>query len=453
MLTRRVLLAALAATAAIPRAAWAQQTRVRLSWNAFKASAQFQPFVNAIRTMRANTDSTDPKGWHFWADVHENFCPHGLPYFLAWHRAYLGLFERKLQEVSGVANLTVPYWDYYTSPTIPPEFTQGSPQTNPLFHPRLNTDVRDALSLDPFASQVVNLKRGDTNAFEPALEGRPHNRVHSLIGMDMVQMQSPRDPIFWLHHANIDRLWVAWVAAGAGRTMPARASAYWLGNFDFASGLTAPRGSTYDTASTYGYRYDNQAMPQVLPGQTPPRPPIRSVTSALAGGTRPNFFSVGSGAPLALGAEDFSVRVPIAPAIRGRMAPLLSDAPSVGPNSIQSLSVVLDGVALTDAGARGGYFYKVYLNLPTAGGAPEVRHLIGEVTPFEIAAAARHDHGAADRSLRLVLPATEVLRGLPPQDVSQLTISFVRVAGQASPTGTAIEVRNFKVEASTAPVE
>jgi tyrosinase len=39
-----------------------------------------------------------------------------------------------------------------------------------------------------------------------------HNTVHNLIGGDMSAGTSPNDPLFWLHHANVDRLWSVWQA-------------------------------------------------------------------------------------------------------------------------------------------------------------------------------------------------------------------------------------------------
>ena len=47
------------------------------------------------------------------------------------------------------------------------------------------------------------------------LEFNPHNGVHQAIGGNMAVIAlSSRDPIFYLHHANIDRLWTAWNARG-----------------------------------------------------------------------------------------------------------------------------------------------------------------------------------------------------------------------------------------------
>ncbi|MCK9900278.1 tyrosinase family protein [Frankia sp. Cpl3] len=49
---------------------------------------------------------------------------------------------------------------------------------------------------------------------EPANQARMHGRVHRWIAGDMGASTSPNDPIFWLHHANIDRIWSVWQANG-----------------------------------------------------------------------------------------------------------------------------------------------------------------------------------------------------------------------------------------------
>jgi tyrosinase len=40
----------------------------------------------------------------------------------------------------------------------------------------------------------------------PSIDAAPHN----MIGGNMVDLTSPNDPLFWLHHANVDRLWAVW---------------------------------------------------------------------------------------------------------------------------------------------------------------------------------------------------------------------------------------------------
>ena len=40
--------------------------------------------------------------------------------------------------------------------------------------------------------------------------GSIHNRVHRWVGGSMQPASSPNDPVFWLHHCNVDRLWAQW---------------------------------------------------------------------------------------------------------------------------------------------------------------------------------------------------------------------------------------------------
>ena len=60
----------------------------------------------------------------------------------------------------------------------------------------------------------------NTELFRNVLEGwmpsqlapHLHNRVHVWIGGDMGPSTSPNDPVFYLNHCNVDRLWAAWQA-------------------------------------------------------------------------------------------------------------------------------------------------------------------------------------------------------------------------------------------------
>ncbi len=58
------------------------------------------------------------------------------------------------------------------------------------------------------------LARTAFTGFQRDLEA-VHGGVHNAIGGDMMTAHSPADPIFFLHHANVDRLWVQWQATQA----------------------------------------------------------------------------------------------------------------------------------------------------------------------------------------------------------------------------------------------
>jgi len=50
----------------------------------------------------------------------------------------------------------------------------------------------------------------DYDSFRTSCESTLHPIIHDSIGGDMAQMYSCNDPIFWLHHAFMDRMWQSW---------------------------------------------------------------------------------------------------------------------------------------------------------------------------------------------------------------------------------------------------
>jgi tyrosinase len=270
---------------------------------------------------------------------------------------------------------------------------------------------------------------------------------------------SPRDPIFWSHHANVDRLWAAWVAAGNGRTMPPRTDAYWSGSFNY--GPAVAKMARYWAMSTtgLGYQYEDETMPTALPVPTPYLT-ASALTMQGASSTLPNAISVslGNGRPLSLDHRSLNLTVPLTDKDRVMVRSLLlrqaaADAP---PLVNTSLRVVLDGVRLTPLGRKGGYFYKLFINLPVQKGVsqPESRYLIGTLGPFEITGMLNHEalmggkvHGEND-PVSLSFPATDALQRLWPVQLDKLTISFVRVDAGEPVKGEVITVRSFRLEAA-----
>jgi tyrosinase len=418
----------------------------------------FPVYIEAIRTMQANLNSADPASWSYWVDVHKNFCPHRTAYFLAWHRGFLFRLEAQLRKVAGNSNLTLPYWDYYTNPVMPVEFTDPA---SPLYVlNRRNTDVTAALALDAFADSVVNFQSGLVNAFESTLESLPHNPVHNIIGGAMGSVTvSPRDPIFWLHHANVDRLWAAWVSAGNGRTMPPKSDTYWKGSFVYGAALpTMARTWAFDTLGL-GYQYEDGSMPVALPAPPPPAP-VSAVTMQAFSSTLPQalVMTLGSGQPLALDERSVTIKVPLDAAGRSTVRSLLLRQPAKGapPAVNSSLRVVLDGVRLTPLGKEGGFFHKLYINLPTTPGLsqPESRYLLGTLGPFEITSMLNHErlHGgkmhADNDPVQLSFPITDALREIWPEQLEVLTISFVRMDNGTPRKGRVITVQELRVDAS-----
>jgi tyrosinase len=443
----------------LPRVSFSATLKVRPSWSTFCTTPMFQVYLTAISQMKANTNAADPSSWAYWVNVHKTFCPHKVPYFLAWHRGLLYRFEAQLRKVAGNANLMVPYWDYYTTPNIPVEFTDT---TSPLYIAnRSGTDVTKALSLAPFADTVVNFQRGLTNAFESDLETLPHNPVHNLIGGAMsVVTVSPRDPIFWVHHGNIDRLWAAWCDAGNGRTMPDPTDPYWSGSFNYGAAQATMARKWAISTSGLGYQYEDGTMPTSLPAP-PPSSQAAVVTLQALSSTPQGALAVSlqNGQPLALDERSVTIVVPLTQADRNQVRSLLlkQAATKVQARADNSLQVVLDGVRLTGLGEKGGYFYKIYINLPAQPGAsqPETTYLLGTLGAFEITGMLNHAAmkgmaaSAASDGVQISFPATDALAQIAPANLDKLTISFVRVDGNKPVRkGIVISMKSFRVETS-----
>jgi tyrosinase len=339
----------------------------------------------------------------------------------------------------------------------------------------MSTNVYNALTLSPFDSSVWNFQRGTTNAFEPQLESAPHNPVHNLIGGEMANMTSPRDPIFYLHHANIDRLWHAWALPDGkgvpGTSNPYNASTsapYWEGSFTYASKLTVPRYKTY-YPGWLNFDYSDNTKPTSLPlsARANPDNPIRLVqfqqkTSMLTRPVTGNFpataaraisatrRSLGGVSGVVLTEVPVSAHLPLTASSLQSLHDAISVAvkppPQIPPGTFQSVIVVLDNLQLLGAGAKGGYFYNVYVNLPFITDADQARrYLLGTLGPFEVAGASHH--GPA----RLEYQATEVLSKLSASELQEVTVSFMRINGEISPRGPVLRIEEARIEISSAP--
>jgi tyrosinase len=450
----------------VPSLSFGQTTSIRPEWQQFKTTPQYASFLNAVRLMKANTNAASPSSWEYWTNVHVNYCPHSVAYFLGWHRGLLYYFEQQLRIVSGDKALTVPYWDYYKNPNIPAEFTDPS-ASNPLYMPRVGTNVYNALSLAPFDSSIWNFQRGTTNAFEPQIESQPHNQLHNLIGGEMANMTSPRDPIFYLHHANIDRLWHAW-ALPEGKGIPgtsnpynaATSDPYWAGSFTYASGLTMPRYKAY-YPGWLNFDYSDNTRPTSLPPTMQAsmmqtlaepvltRPATGNFRSTAARPLSDTRRSLGGVSGVVLGESHASAHMPISAsglqALQDAISVAVKPPPQIPPGTFQSVVVVLDNLLLLGGGARGGYFYKVYINLPFIGDAGNARkYLLGTVGAFEVAGATHH--GPAT----LEYQATEVLAQFSAAELQDVTISLVRVSGEHPPRGAVLRLGEVRIEISTA---
>ena len=102
-----------------------------------------------------------------------------------------------------VPEVMVPYWDWANDKQIPSLLV-----VPPGVSRQPGTACR--LADQPEIDGILTSHDNDYISFTMGLES-VHENVHMFIGGDMSRLATAvRDPIFWLHHANIDRYWANW---------------------------------------------------------------------------------------------------------------------------------------------------------------------------------------------------------------------------------------------------
>lgn len=179
-------------------------------------------------------------------DMHTNVSSpqaHGRPGFLPWHRAYLLDLERELQAID--PSVALPYWRFdQPAPNIftPDFFGSSDPNGTVQFSPTnplqfWKTDSVQGITRDPFFNTATQspslLNEAQTlalstqyAAFRSNMEIDPHGSAHvSFDGFISSIPTAARDPLFFLLHCNVDRLWAKWQKQN-NRFNPAQAASY-----------------------------------------------------------------------------------------------------------------------------------------------------------------------------------------------------------------------------------
>lgn len=280
-----------------------QGTRVRRNIYALAQTAEGRATIEAYRTgvkaMMAKPYS-DVTSWRFQAAIHlpnpadasdfanlpvelqlyldrTNLCQHRNLRFLPWHRMYVYFFERIVRKASGKADFMLPYWNYSDSSAeraLPEAFrTPATESANALFRsaraPGINTGTPlDSASVSTTSAfnETSAAPSGARPGFYQEIESQPHNIIHVVVGGDGLfsdPATAALDPIFWMHHCNIDRLWTRWNAQGRANITDGaflgRVHRFWDEDGNLVEMTTR---EVMDTVTRLDYRYDDATAPE-----------------------------------------------------------------------------------------------------------------------------------------------------------------------------------------------
>ncbi|KAL0363344.1 UNVERIFIED_CONTAM: Polyphenol oxidase, chloroplastic [Sesamum calycinum] len=234
--------------------------------------AYIAKFNKAVELMRALPED-DPRSFKQQASVHCAYCDgaydqvgfpnlelqvHNSWLFFPFHRYYLYFFERILGKLIDDPTFAMPFWNWdspggmripamYANPNSPlydslRDLKHQPPTVLDLNYsgtdPTISADQQTRQNLTVMYRQMVSnsrtprlffgspYRRGDDpNPGSGAIENIPHGPVHVWTGdrnqpnfEDMGNFYSAgRDPIFYAHHSNIDRMWSIWKTLGGRR--------------------------------------------------------------------------------------------------------------------------------------------------------------------------------------------------------------------------------------------
>ena len=412
-------------------------------------------YGDAVQAMKAKP-AQDPTSWDYQAAIHgthapqppplSNECRHQSWFFVSWHRAYLYYFERLVRaeviRLGGPKTWALPYWNYdggsghnalpvaFRNPkrsdgTSNPLYVQGRSLTGGAGLPAAITSAQFAMSRTQFigggefgggASSPLNMFAGATGR----LEQTPHNDIHVAIGGLMGDPgTAAEDPIFWLHHCNIDRLWWAWQKKHSNPN----ASSWKKPKFTFfdVGGKTVTKSSAdvEDTVKQLHYTFKvparaaavaakpiKRSAPAAWPSPWPKPAAGAKERRAVTSKKEPVREMVGATAqPVRLTGAPVRVKVPIDQ----------RTASAIGRTVPESMRehrafVELENV---DAARNPGTVYGVYVNLPDSPTDEDLtEHHVGNVSLFGVERAKAPRADAHAPALRFSMEITDVLNRL-----------------------------------------
>jgi polyphenol oxidase len=451
--------------------ATSQPIRVRKSVFELSAEeiARLKSAYAALRRLYRDRPD-DPRNWYHQGVVHCWYCSgaldaiwgpeiHGGWFFLPWHRAYLHFHEQILGALVNDPSFTIPYWDW-DSPgrnRFPPPYMEPADQTNPLFDPfrAVTPDSRIPENLTGPETMKRVLEQSTFALFagvgegasgtSGAIERAPHGGVHLWV-TNPTTLLPPQinmgvlgtaalDPVFFAHHANIDRLWQVWLDATTTPPHANPADDVWLQQaFVFYNEqrqwTQIQVDQVLDSQATLRYRYQAPAPA----GAPPPVVPLAPRVARLAAAQPPSSPALEIAAPpggAALTPDPHTLRVSVPAPAASRLT-----SATAGPGQV---TLRIEGVEVPpDRGA----LVNVFLNRPDATAATPTTDpgFVGSIVLVPNMAGGAHAHRPVVRNF--AFDVTRQLRSAPPAPGADIVVTLVPFLGDGKrPSDIALRYR------------
>jgi tyrosinase len=453
-------------------------------------------YARGVRALQARngSDFRDPRCWRHLAETHGTDvdrsawpsgarwkqCEHFTWHFLPWHRAYLHHFERVMREeiarLGGPADWALPFWDYTDGVSrpevrsLPPAFREAAlpdGTSNPLRvsgrdpgingGARLHPDVVDTRGLGtahvftPASSVAVHFgglrgpvgsHKGAAGSAAGALEGTPHGSVHVAVGGTrpganlMARFETAgQDPVFWLHHANIDRMWEAWLRDRPATHRNPTDRAWLDASWAFGSGSMRTSIATHELLDPrqppLGYRYSD--MPLTPTPEAEGEWFDESVGAGPGDEAGPPELVGASESEIPLGPNATTTRIRLGRP-SGPAAGRLGEGERVPPDVTVFLRLEnITGTAIHTSGVV------VYVNLPSGGRPadfPDRR--AGVVSMFGVIETSRRDDRHSGSGLGATFDITRIARALSAAgqwDRTSVAVTFVPIPDATGTVG------------------
>jgi tyrosinase len=454
-------------------------------WKLKSTDKTLEWYERAITVMKGKPIA-EPTSWRFQGAIHEyvrqgdplasgadvlpsnaeqkkywNQCQHGSWFFLSWHRMYLHFFESivgaEVVKLGGPSDWALPYWNYSDAKDpnarlLPPAFrsaTKADGSPNALF---VATRTADCNAGRPFADDADVAIAGPLR--EPAFQSldfgtgfggpqtsfmhsgglvgsvelTPHGSMHMAVGGWMQQFfTAALDPIFWLHHANIDRLWQVWLDRDASHVNPTASK--WLTtvkfNFRDETGKAVKMSSKQilnTKAAPLSYAYEETSDPLTLALAIIHSPAVATMKKAkktpeMVGATKGSFTLNRTVTHASFAAK---------PKATARGA-----AASVTAGPMRRVFLNIEKLVSEEPAPS----YDVYLNVPDGQDPKHHPNLfVGRLPMFGLVESSKKSATSSGAGLHYALDITNLyahVSALPGWDPNNLRVSFVPARGQA----------------------